>query len=121
MKKLCQYSVTQTAMRAVLAVKAAYERDPQFTMGSVARDLRESFGMGRATSFRRVREAIDILGIHYHGDDMPGGYTGAKLTSEMVRTIRSSHLSIAKMADQLGVSRSCVQRARCGKSWGDVA
>ena len=58
-------------MHSVLLVKEISARVPGFTMGEIVQRLCRDFGIGRASAFRYVRRAIDVLGIHYdHNDAM---------------------------------------------------
>ena len=64
-----QMATIEAAMHSVLAVKEISARVPNFTMGEVVQRLCCDFDMGRATAFRYVRRAIDVLGIHYDPND----------------------------------------------------
>ena len=56
-------------MRVLLVVQAAHGMDPGFLMGDLAEDLQERYGISRATTYRRIRQALDVLGIDYDGDN----------------------------------------------------
>jgi len=65
MKKKHELTTRQCAMYALLAVQEAYKRDPAFLMSDVAKALQGQYGMCRATAFRYMRTAVDVLCIAY--------------------------------------------------------
>lgn len=58
------------AMRVLLIVQAAQKRDPHFIIRDAVSTVMEQMNIGRATAYRRVREAIDILCIPYDHDEI---------------------------------------------------
>lgn len=57
-------------MYALLAVQDAHKRDPHFLMCDLAYKLCSDHGISRATAFRQLRTAIDILCISYEEDQV---------------------------------------------------
>lgn len=64
MKKHEQSPIT-LAMRIYERVKVRAKHNSDFLMCDMADGLIEEFGMSRATAFRYIRSAIDVLGIPY--------------------------------------------------------
>lgn len=53
-------------MRVLLMVQSAVALDQDFLLADVAQAAEDRFGISRATAFRQVRRAIDVLAIPYH-------------------------------------------------------
>lgn len=68
MPKRHEMTACELAMRVLLDVQATAKHHPHFLMGEVTERLCEEFNASRATIFRRVREAVDMLGIAYDSD-----------------------------------------------------
>lgn len=61
-----------TAMLVLKAVEREERINPQWVMADLANRLGDELGASRATIFRYVRSAVDVLGIHYQrGDQRP--------------------------------------------------
>ena len=56
----------ELGMRVLLMVQSAVARDQDFLLADVARAAEGRFGISRATAFRQVRRAVDVLAIPYH-------------------------------------------------------
>ena len=54
---------TELAMRTLLIVQAHAAAHPDFMMGEIARPMMERFGISRATAYRMVSTAVDVLCI----------------------------------------------------------
>lgn len=79
----------ELAMRVYERVKTRASHNSDFLMCDMADGLVEEFGMSRATAFRYIRTAIDVLGISYGmtnarsvriGERKSEGHSKAKMT-----------------------------------------
>lgn len=60
----------ELAMRVLLLVQRAQRSDPHFIIRDAAANAMEQFGLSRATAYRLVRKAIDVLCIPYDHDEI---------------------------------------------------
>jgi hypothetical protein len=65
MRKSHEYSPSELNMRVVLRVQEYAKRHPDFVMCDLASRLMEEFNLSRATGFRVVRRAMDVLCLSY--------------------------------------------------------
>lgn len=88
MAKNFEQSPGELGMRVVLLVQEHAKRHPDFLMGDVALKLMREYGVCRATSFRYVRRAMDVLCLSYDvgevrkrriADRLAEGHAEAKL------------------------------------------
>lgn len=59
----------ELAMRTVLLVQEYARRNPNFLMGDIVQNLMRDYGVCRATGFRYVRRAVDVLCLPYDAND----------------------------------------------------
>lgn len=55
----------ELAMRGLLIVQAAHNRNPDFLMADVARAIQDRCGVSHQTGYKIARLAIDIMCINY--------------------------------------------------------
>jgi hypothetical protein len=71
MSKAHQLSVRELAMRSMEITRAHVADHPDFMMADIANRLTARYGISRASAFRYVRVAVDVLAIHYdHNERM---------------------------------------------------
>lgn len=68
MRRKGDYLPTELAMRVLVAVQDAYRRDKHFVMFDLAGNVCDELSISRATAYRHMRSAIDVLGISYDDD-----------------------------------------------------
>lgn len=60
----------ECAMRVLLLVQRAQQRDPHFLIRDAVTDAMDKFSLSRASAYRLVRQAIDVLCIPYDHDEI---------------------------------------------------
>lgn len=63
-------TATERAMRILLIVQAMQKRDPHFIIRDAVSAAMDEISTSRATAYRFVRQAIDILCIPYDHDEV---------------------------------------------------
>lgn len=69
MPKSYEYSPSELNMRVVLRVQEYATRHPDFMMCDLAARLMAEFNLSRATGFRVVRRAMDVLCLSYDASE----------------------------------------------------
>ena len=65
MKRQFDLSNCEVAMRVLARVQGEAKSNPKFRMVDVANTASVDLGLSRASAYRYVRTAIDVLGLHY--------------------------------------------------------
>jgi hypothetical protein len=65
MKKVHQFRATELGMLVYEMTREHARCHPDFLMGDIADRVVERYGTCRATAYRYVRTAVDVLGIDY--------------------------------------------------------
>jgi hypothetical protein len=71
----------ERAMRTLLIVQRAQKRDAHFLMSEVVPLVRDELKINRASAFRLIRMAIDVLCISYEGDEIRNDRRGDAISN----------------------------------------
>lgn len=69
MKKMHQFQPRELGMRVYELTREHARRHPDFLIGDIAGRVVERYGTCRATAYRYVRTAVDVLGIAYDANE----------------------------------------------------